>query len=169
MDTPQSDVTKVRITAWKPYLFLVILAVCFVLANGYWGIWKAANKAPNITVALVADLDYSKNACESAAAWHKPCLSDPADMTNEINAAFLKALRENPACSGITVVNNWDANAQWQLTLSLDVEDGKMSLPDTGWSMMMLHAEPVSTTNGFLGDNAFQTTTRICTLAHQQR
>jgi hypothetical protein len=135
---------------------------------------------PTIAIDGWWDVDYAKNACEAAAqnaAAHfggvLPCIQDPSDMAYGIERDFLSAFQANPACNGVSIVNDFhnpakDAattkvnKAEWALSFNMALKDGELNPADSQWQIIdngTLHRYA----DGNLG-NFFQAATKVCTV-----
>jgi hypothetical protein len=136
--------------------------------------------SPTVGVDGWWDVDYAKSACETAAAaaaqrfeGAAPCLQEPSDIAYGVEKDFVSAFQENPACAGISIVNNFhdpekDAEtttftkAKWALSFNIALKDGELSPADSQWQIIdnaTLHRYA----DGNLA-NFYEAASKVCTV-----
>lgn len=135
---------------------------------------------PTIAIDGWWDVDYAKQACESAKAASEqriegaaPCFNDPSDISHGVERDFLTAFQENPACAGVSIVNDFhdpdkDAatskvtDAAWGLSFSVALRNGDLSPADSQWQIIdraTLHRYADGDLRNFS-----QAATKVCTV-----
>jgi hypothetical protein len=137
-------------------------------------------RKPTIAIDGWWDVDYVKNACETAKAASEqriegtaPCFNDPSDISHRVERDFLTAFQENPACAGISIVNDFHdpdkdaatskvADAAWGLSFSVALRNGDLSPADSQWQIIdraTLHRYADGDLRNFS-----QAATKVCTV-----
>jgi hypothetical protein len=128
---------------------------------------------PTVSIDGWWDVDYARNACSMAAGGGHRCINDPSDMAREVEKDFLSAFQENPACAGVSIVNDFhdpdkdsattkSNDAKWSLSFNVAIKDGELKLADSEWQII-----DSATLHDYAdGDlrNFSQASTRVCTV-----
>jgi hypothetical protein len=137
-------------------------------------------RKPTIAIDGWWDVDYAKQACESAKAASEqrfegiaPCVNDPSDISHGVERDFLTAFQENPACAGVSIVNDFHdpdedaatskvASAAWGLSFNIAIRSGELSPADSQWQIIdrtTLHRYADGDLRNFS-----QAATKVCTV-----
>lgn len=156
-----------------------LFAALLLILSGLMGC-RSVGPKPTITIDGWWDVDYAKEACATVATAASQgfegttrCIRDPSDIAHGVEKDFLSAFQTNPACSGLSIVNDFhdpkkdgattkSTRAEWALSFNIGLKDGELSPAGSQWQIIdqaTLHRYA----DGDLG-NFFQAATKVCTV-----